>query len=363
MFDYIPGKWISSGEESIEEAILFAEKRIQKDLYGNRDSDITLHEFARDIFTEKDPYGIRKRDAKHGREYSEAYYRQKQSFLEHYILKRFGAQTIGSIIDVAIEDWLLDLTLLDGSEMAADTRNKILTTFRLVLQEARRQGIVRENEADKVQMVIVRNEAREPFTKKELEAMFPKDDSEMEKLWGSVFWAAYFLIMRDTGFRPGEVAALRIDSYTPELHGVFSRSSVDYKTRSVKAAIKTTFSGKDYKIGILTAQTERFLARRISECRKKGEEYLFLIDGRNIEPSTSNKHFKASIFLLVPLRGRTQYCLRHSFETDLAGEVEDKVLAELMAHTRFNPAYDHRTPERLMKQLQPVRELLEKRFS
>ena len=52
---------------------------------------------------------------------------------------------------------------------------------------------------------------------------------------------------------------------------------------------------------------------------------------------------------------------RHSLETDLAGKVENKVVAELMAHTKFNPTYDHRTPEMLLKELQPVRDLLEKR--
>lgn len=42
----------------------------------------------------------------------------------------------------------------------------------------------------------------------------------------------------------------------------------------------------------------------------------------------------------------------------LAGRVEDKVLLDLMAHTHFRMVYDHRTPDDMIIQLQPLRQLI-----
>ena len=360
MFDYIPGRWFSSGTDNLVDAIHWADDKVESDLKGKGFSqqDRTFEDFARDFFTPKDPYGIRIRDRKHGNHFEEPYYKAKQRWVNLYIIPRFGKQTINSIGSVAIEEWFLDLkSTKNGKDLSDDTKNKILIAFRDVLKEAVRQGYVPNNAADDVQMINEVNIPRVPFTPEEMNMLFPEDDKELLKIWGSVMWATYFLIFRDTGFRPCEIHGLSKGQYYPELHGLFTKSSVNL-ARERKDRIKTTGKGKDYKVGILTAQTERFLNRHILECK---DDFLFLIDGRFVNTSTTNKHFVLSAGRVVPLNGRTQYCMRHSFETDLAGKVENKVVAELMAHTSFNPTYDHRTPEMLLKELQPVRELLEKR--
>jgi len=363
MFDYIPGRWFSSGTSDIVEAIHWADKKVESDLMGkgyNRE-DITLRDFATDFFTARDPYGVRKRDIKHGHHYDDSYYARKQGYLDNYILKRFGNQTLLSLTDVVIEDWFLDLiSVTKKKELHDDTKNKVLTTFKDVLREAVRQGLIPSNPAEKITMINVTANTRTPFTPQEIKLLYPEDDEQMLKVWGSVMWATFFLIFRDTGFRPSQIAALSISSYYPDLHGIFSRNSVG-DNRQLKNSIKTTNKGKDYMVGILTAQTERFLNRRIIECQNKKEEYLFLIDKKFFVASTSNKHFTSFGGKIIDMKGRTQYSLRHSFETDLAGRIENKVVAELMAHTAFNPVYDHRSPETLLEELQPVRSLLEKR--
>lgn len=363
MFDYMPGRWFSSGTDNLTEAIHWADNKVEQDLKGKGFSmkEITLEEFAKDFFTEKDPHGFRKRDIKHGNIYTDRHYNLKEMFLEQYIFPRFGRQTLSSITDVAIEDWFLDLYSVNNDrEFADDTKNKCLTTFRDVLREAQRQGYIKDNPAERVQSINVKNKQRRPFSKAEMDLLFPDDDEKLIKIWQSDFWVTFFLIARDTGFRPGAIAALRITSYFPSLHGVYTQESVTLE-REVQNRIKTTGKGKDYHIGILTSCTERFLQRRIEECRNNGEEFLFMINKKNINVSTTNKHFRTCAGKVITLGERTQYCMRHSFETDLAGKIEDRVVAELMSHTQFNSIYDHRTPERLLEELQPVRELLEKR--
>lgn len=92
------------------------------------------------------------------------------------------------------------------------------------------------------------------------------------------------------------------------------------------------------------------------------DDFFFLIDGRLLCPEVSNKHLRGACKRAgVDLAGRTQYSLRHSFETGIAGLVENKVLIELMGHTSFRKEYDHRKPKKILTRLQPVREILEGR--
>jgi hypothetical protein len=55
--------------------------------------------------------------------------------------------------------------------------------------------------------------------------------------------------MKCTGFHSGEVAGLRRENYYPELKGVYTTSSVNSAMRKVVNRIKTTGSGKEYKVG------------------------------------------------------------------------------------------------------------------
>jgi integrase len=231
------------------------------------------------------------------------------------------------------------------------------------LEEARRQRIIDVNPAAQVKLITEQGNIREPFTDIEIHKMFPKDEEALLYFWGNRTWAAYFLVMRDTGFRPGEVAGLTKKSISFTLHGVYTEQSVDFRTREIKNRIKTSNKGYNFKVGLLTNQTLEQLQMLIDEKNLGANDLLFTVNkGRAIIPDSANKHLKLSMERIgIPLNGRTQYSLRHSFETALAGNVEDKILMQLMAHTEFRKEYDHRKPEDILKQLQPALEVIEKR--
>jgi integrase len=360
MFRHIPGKWISTGTDDLAAAVLFAEKFIESEVSPPKNE--TLKQFASGFFTEADPKGYRNRQEKRGKVYSSYFYKSQQALLDNYVIPRFGNYLLDAISDVMIEDWVLNLKKKSDAkqDLSNDTKNKIIMCFRTILQEAKRGGIVSSNTAKEVTLLPDCKEHRLPVTKGELAILFPLNDKDLISIWGNLFWSCYFLIMRDTGFRPGEVAALGISSWIPQLHGVYTRDSIMQVTRQLQHSIKTTAKGQPFKIGILTDQTERILKLRIEEI--KGDSFLFKINGRFLRPEVSNKHFKSVMGKMqLDLNGRSQYSLRHSFETDIAGNVENKMLMELMAHTSYRAEYDHRTPEDLLKQLQPVKAILENR--
>ena len=363
-FAHIPGKWASTGTHSMKEAVLWAEHRLEADLKHNTRRECpTLSSFSKDFFTEADPQGWRNRMDKRNKSFEQTFYQQNQARLNNYIVPRFGDYLLSSLNDIMIEDWFIDLiSYRDNSPLADNTKNKILICLRTILQEAVRQRYISENPANKVKLINARYNARKPFTDIELFKMFPKDEKELLYIWGNRNWAVYFLIMRDTGFRPGEAAALSSECYNVELKGLYTERSIDFSTREIKERIKTTGKGKNYKVGLLTDQTVIQLNKLLLEKQYEPESLFLRVNNRPIIPDVANKHLRLSLKRAdVDRKERTQYSLRHSFETDLAGRVENSLLLELMAHTNFRKEYDHRTPHDILKQLQPVREVLEKR--
>jgi integrase len=127
----------------------------------------------------------------------------------------------------------------------------------------------------------------------------------------------------------------------------------------IKQRIKTTGKGKSYKVGLLDTQACR-LVEKLIESLPEDQEYLFMVNGGHVATSTSNKHFTTCVKRAgIPLEGRSQYSLRHTFMTSVAGEIDERHVKELMGHTKFRDDYDHRVVERRLKQLQEVRKVIE----
>ena len=228
------------------------------------------------------------------------------------------------------------------------------------MQTAVDEGYIASDPTERI-LTITENDTknRQPFTAEELYTFFPADDNELIEIWGGIMWSVYFLIMRDTGWRPAEVAGLKKSSYYPNLNGIYTECEVVGGVE--KQRIKTTGKGKDYKVGLLTERTEKLLNLLISVIKS---DFLFITtEGNFVQPDAANKHLRAVAKKVgIDLKGRIQYGFRHSFETLMVGNIHSKALLELMAHTGFRPEYDHRTPEMILKQLEPVKETLNSVF-
>ncbi len=185
---------------------------------------------------------------------------------------------------------MLRLKRPNGEALGDNSKNKVLKVFRIVLEEARRQGYVSDNQAARVEPIVERNKKREPFHPVELLEMFPNRYEQLLYIWGSLMWACYFLVMRDTGFRPAEVAGLKLSNVSFQLGGVYTTGSVDGATRSFKNSIKTSNKGQGYKVGILTAQTLAMVQNLAVESNLGHDSYLFTINGKLLRPEVSNKH-------------------------------------------------------------------------
>jgi integrase len=352
-------KWVSSGCDDMRSAILWAEAQLRKNA---KNRDRTLLEFSEGFYTRTDEKSFRARNERKERIYTDHYYRAMDGRLRNYVLPRFGRTMLSKISHLDIDDWFVGITstgTYKGKVLSPDSRNKVLICISFIMQEAVRLSIIEKNPCDLVESIAERNKPRKPMEEEEMAMMFPKNDQQSIWVWGSLMWTCYFQIMKCTGFRPGEVAGLKIDNYYPELGGVYTSHTMNSQEKSIVQRIKTTEKGKRYKVGLLTEQCLRLLNRYIDSI-PENEEFLFKIEGNYIETSTSNKHFVTCAKRIgIDIGDRSQYSLRHTFQTLIAGEVEKGTVEELMGHTKYRQGYDHRDGERKLKQMQQFREKLE----
>ncbi|MGP1507486.1 MAG: tyrosine-type recombinase/integrase [Sphaerochaeta sp.] len=355
MFNHIPGKWYPTYKETQEEAILFAESFLVNNGLVPIKKETTLSEFAKGFFTEEDPHGYRHRLERRNHFYDEGFFERHQARLDNYILKSHGGYFLSALTDVMIEDFVLDLkSVKKGRQLSDDSRNKVLACYRIVLQEAVREGYIKSNPAKDVVGIATTYTHRKAFTKEEIQLLFPEDDNALLSVWGnSPKWAVYFCIMKDTGWRPGEIAGLQVVNWYPEIRGIYTTDSVDRVTHQIKHSIKTTRRGQKFKAGFLEEQTARLLQQLILTTRG---DFLFEVNNKGlVYAELANKHLKAAANRVnLALDGRTQYCFRHTFNTLKLGTLPETARLLLMGHTHDRPEYNHLEPLDALRRVKAI---------
>ena len=367
---YKPMCWESTGFRTLEESkkAILAKINGADDLSPKKrgNKPLTLGEYAKDFFTRTDPASLRAKNEAFNRIFEETYYKSNQGRLDNYILPKFGKYRLDSISDIEVENWYSTLGLKTKSKKASDgTKTKILHTFNIVMEHARKQKHITTNPIASVEKIVVQQEKeREPFAVEEIRILFPQNMEELLKIWGTLQWALFFSVMVDTGWRVGEISALRITDFRNG--GVYSESSVDYATRQVKHRFKTTKKGQKYKVGILSEYTLWLFAEYLNQ-RESKDVYVFRIEetGNFNTPNTSNKHLRSALAKAgIDDRGRTEHCFRHSFDTfmlrNINENLEEKDVQELMAHTGYQKTYDHRTPDDIINRLKGVKPVIDR---
>ena len=356
-FAHMPGKRISTKTDDPEEAIQFADRYLMRDGLLDRDVVPTFAQFAKDFFIRTDDDSQQARDILWRTRKEPDYYPAQQGRLKNYLIPAFGHCLMDGITQEQIERFMINLN--KAGRISDDSINKVVLCLRVILDDAVRKRYIPDNPARKVKLINAAYRRRSTFTPAEMLLFFPQDEAKLVATWGGLMWACYFSIMRETGFRPGEVSGLQKKHYLQSQCSVWTDQELDSKTNTVKKRIKTTGKGQDFKIGALSALTCRILDKHTGPMND--EDHLFVTaKGKLVATSTSMKHLRGVCLRLgVDLGDRVQYCFRHTFNTAVIGEVPEDIRRLVMGHTGDRPEYDHRRPQRLAKQLDPYRQRLQ----
>ena len=361
IFQILPGLEINTGTDNEKEAVQFAERYLQDfDKNRNITSIPTFKEYAAGFYRD-DKHGYRKQLEKKKKSFKEEYWSVQESRLQNYWIKKFGNLLISAITADMIDDWYMELkSKKSNRELSDNSKNKILACGNNVFKQALKDKLIGKNPISSIEKITEEHEIRENFNDFEIAKLFPPDMDELLKIWLTKKWALYFLIMRDTGWRPGEVAGIKRSSYYPEIGGLYTDASINYFDGTVQERIKTSGKGKNYKIGYLSNFTVSLLDEYIKNKNIPVKSLLFTsTKGTGLKPEVSNKHFKASCKRAGIDRGsRTQYSLRHTFDTKMLELLDKETVNALMGHTNYRKEYDHRSPETLLKQYKDVKDKL-----
>ena len=185
------------------------------------------------------------------------------------------------------------------------------------------------------------------------------------KVWYNIRWVAYFSLMKDTSWRPGEVVAFSKSGFFPHYNGsllnaVYTSEEVHWRTHKIVSRIKTshTKGGAKFKVGFISEQTVRLLQRLGQQV--KGEYFFELrtddlcfshrrknSEVQYIYSELANKRLRATAEAVgIDLAGRTQYRFRHTWDTENIGLIPEDLRNLIMGHVKTRKEYVHLSPEK-----------------
>lgn len=197
----------STGERTKARAMDYVLNLREKGELGKRDRMmVTLNDFAQDFFIPgKCP--IENHAHMRGKSMTKATLTVRRTALVKHILPYFGKKAVSLITHAQVNQWLLNLPEKD--EISRTTANATLVAFRMVMQEAIRQGIITENPCDKVEPLGNDSTRRESYTVAEVQRVIGQPED-----WENPMIRTMCLTAAITGMRLGEVRALKADCIT-----------------------------------------------------------------------------------------------------------------------------------------------------
>ena len=342
------GKWKSTGKDTKREAKTWVEVFADQ---GNISNGISMRDFITSMIEDDGPDSYISFRRSSGKMPSEATWNIMKTILRLYIIPRFGDFMITEISPRMIQNWLVTMKSKFDKPLASSYKDNILSHLSTVFDYAVFCGIIDHNPCrDIIGIRKTTSRKKKEFTDEELASLFPDDDSKLISIWSSKLIACYYMILRDTGWRPGEAAALTPANYIRSTHGIYTTRSVDSFTHTVKDRIKTSDSGYSMKIGILSERTSALLEEIINGM--DDNQIIFTINGNLFVRSKLITIFnKALMACGIEQEGHCPYSFRVTFLTRTSMMYPDSVVMEMMGHKKWHSCYDKRSPAELLEKL------------
>jgi integrase len=192
-----------------------------------------------------------------------------------------------------------------------------------------------------------------------MKQLFPPDHDGMKKLYISQKYICAFLVLRDTGLRPGELIALRWRDWLPDLRMFPIMKAIESGTRDHEKGTKTGAT----KPAILTAQAAEEMERLRKKAKPEPEHFIFA-NYKNVpfDPHRLNWAFRrAARKAEIGRDDLTPYWLRHTFNTRALETMPDDVVRRLMGHSTeaMTRHYRDADVDSLIREAEKIRETVD----
>jgi integrase len=295
---------------------------------------------------------------------------QHRRHLTGYILPQFGKIQFDEITPTKVEDYLLEQMLSNSS------RNTILYTLKLVMREAKRDGIIEmlpEFEAFKRS-----SKRQDVLSGEELDALFPDDEKELIRIWKrpdnmrkerdeiALMFGTLFYVAVSAGLRSGEARALHRNQISIENSGLAIDRAVD-DLGLIGPLKKATEEDPRSRAVIIPTVTMNMLKRWLE--RAPGcPDYPGLVFSYRGKPIASYYLLDRFRFGLGRLgidhekRRLTVHCLRYTYNTRMKTKLPGDVLREFLGHrsVEMTDHYDNPILLERLKAFQDMRSAVER---
>ena len=123
--------------------------------------------------------------------------------------------------------------------LAGATRNRILSVLSELYVHLIEEGKIKFNPVrDVVRCNSSPEHPRSALSTREIKALFPNDHAELKRIWRTQKYICAFLILRDTGLRPGELAALKWDDWDSQIKFFPVLRAIESAVKAKKKGLK-----------------------------------------------------------------------------------------------------------------------------
>jgi integrase len=319
----------------------------------------TIADYANGLY-DLDGYLMRKRRQK-SRPLTDKSAEIRNNMIKNYVIPLWGDICLSKLTVKKIDDELVNLlSVREGKELSGLTKNTILTILDDIFVLAIEDGVVDYNPVRSV-MRFSREitDIRGAIPKREMEMLFPVSHEALVKIWRKQIYATAYLVLRDTGLRPGELRALQWGDWYPDLRFFPVTKAIESGKRD---KIKGTKTGS-VKPAVVTEQT----AAELELLRAAVEDYspdkfIFSDRGGPFTIVRLDYNFRMGILRAGLDRPYSPYWLRHTFNTRMLDVLPDDTVRLLMGHATeaMTRHYRHPDIESLKKEAEKIKDVLNK---
>jgi integrase len=276
------------------------------------------------------------------------------------VIPLWGDLDIYELTVKKIDDGLVGLISVRGKkELSGAVKNIILLILMDIFNLAIEEGIISNNPVKTIMRFSqeIKNQ-RGAIPKNEMALLFPEGHEELLKIWRKQVFATAYLVLRDTGLRPGELRALQWGDWYPDLRFFPITKAIESGKRDKIKGTKTG-SVKPAVVSERTAEELEILHNSVKDCTPE----MFIFTGKRGMPLTIWSiayNFRMGVLWAGLDRPYSPYWLRHTVNTRMLDFLPDETVRLLMGHA--TPAmtrhYRHPDIESLKKEAEKIREEL-----
>jgi len=286
----------------------------------------------------------------------------RNGLIKNYIIPLWGNLDISELTAKRIDDDLVNvLSFRNQKELSGTIKNTILLILESMFITAIEDGVMENNPAKSVMRFskAVKNQ-RGVIPKNEMELLFPAEHGELLNIWRNQIYATAYLVLRDTGLRPGELRALQWEDWYPDLRFFPVAKAIESGKRD---KVKGTKTGS-VKPAVVSERAAMELEILKNEQKNYSPE-KFIFANKNGLPLTIHDiayNFKAGVKRAGLDNRYSPYWLRHTFNTRMLDILPDDTVRLLMGHATeaMTRHYRHPDIESLKREAEKIHGMLNK---